>query len=146
LNGMSEEQTAEDRVNSLAVEVRILESTFNELTSRQNLLERALLENRAALEALKELGERKPDEVLLQIGGGALVKSTPPSVDKVLVNVGSNVIIEKPKDDAVTLLEGRAKQAEQSIMSLIGQRNEIAQRLDTDKQVLQNLLAQGQKG
>jgi len=143
---MSENQSAEDRVNSLAMEVRILESTFNELTARQNLLERALLENKAALEALKELGERKPEEVLLQIGGGALVKSVPPSADRVLVNVGSSVVVEKPRDEAMVLLESRSKQAEQSIMSLLGQRNEIAQRLESDKQVLQNLLAQGQKG
>lgn len=142
---MSEGQSAEDRVNSLAVEVRILESTFNELTARQNLLERALLENKAALEALKELGERKPEGVLLQIGGGAMVKSEPPAVDKVLVNVGSNVIIEKPRDEAVALLENRAKQAEQSIITLMGQRNEIAERLETDRRVLQNLLGQGQK-
>ena len=146
MSGLSEEQSAEDRVNSLAVEVRILESTFNELTTRQNMLERALLENRAALEALKELGENKPEDVLLQIGGGALVRSSPPAVDRVLVNVGSSVIIEKSRDEAVTLLESRAKGAEQTIMTLIGQRNEIAQRLETDKQVLQNLLAQGQKG
>ena len=123
-----------------------MESTFNELTARQNLLERALLENKAALEALKELGERKPEEVLLQIGGGALVKSVPPSADRVLVNVGSSVVVEKPRDEAMVLLESRSKQAEQSIMSLLGQRNEIAQRLESDKQVLQNLLAQGQKG
>jgi prefoldin alpha subunit len=142
---MSEEQSAEDRVNSLAVEVRILESTFNELTARQNLLERALMENKAALEALKEIGERKPVEVLLQIGGGALVRCAPPAVDKVLVNVGSNVIIEKSKDDALVLLEARAKQAEQTIISIIGQRNEIAERLETDKQVLQVLLSPSRK-
>lgn len=142
---MSEEPSAEDRVNSLAVEVRILESTFNEFTTRQSMLERALVENRAALEALKELGEQQPGEVLLQIGGGALVKSAPPSVDRVLVNVGSSVIIEKSRDEAMALLEDRAKQEERTIMTLMGQRNEIAQRLETDKQVLQNLIAQGQK-
>ena len=142
---MSEEQSEEEKVNSLAVEVRILESTYNELTSRQNLLQRALLENRAALEAIEELSEQKPVEVLLQIGGGALVKSSPPSIDKILVNVGSNVAIEKTKEEAVSLLESRSKQAEQSVVSLVNQRNEIAQRLESDRQLLQRLISQGQK-
>jgi len=142
---LSEEQSEEEKVNSLAVEVRILESTYNELTSRQNLLQRALLENRAALEAIEELSEQKPVEVLLQIGGGALVKSSPPSIDKILVNVGSNVAIEKTKEEAVSLLESRSKQAEQSVVSLVNQRNEIAQRLESDRQLLQRLISQGQK-
>ena len=97
---MSEETSDEEKVNSLVMEVRILENTFNELSARQNLLERALLENKSALEAMRALGEQKPEEVLLQIGGGTLVKASPPSVDKVLVNVGSNVAIEKTQEEA----------------------------------------------
>ena len=46
---MSKEIGDDDRVNTLAVELRVLESTYNDLTARQNLLERALLESRAAL-------------------------------------------------------------------------------------------------
>lgn len=142
---MSEETSDEEKMNSLVVEVRILENTFNELSARQNLLERALLENRSALEAMKALGEQKPEEVLLQIGGGTLVKSSPPSVDRVLVNVGSNVAIEKTREEATALIESRTKQVEQSIISLLNQRNQIAERLESDRQVLQTLLArQGQ--
>jgi prefoldin alpha subunit len=143
----TEASNIEDQVNTLAYEVRILESTFNELTSRQNLLERALLENRAAQEALKQLSQQKPEETLIQLGGGTLVRSPPPSIDKVLVNVGSNVVIEKPKDEAVAILEERAKDVEKSIVSLIRQRNEVAQRVDADRQALQSLLTRqgGQK-
>jgi prefoldin alpha subunit len=142
---MSEETSDEEKVNSLVVEVRILENTFNELSARQNLLERALLENRSALEAMKALGEQKPDEVLLQIGGGTLVKASPPSVDRVLVNVGSNVAIEKTREEATAMIESRTKQVEQSVISLINQRNQIAERLESDRQVLQTLLGrQGQ--
>ena len=63
--------TEEERVNALVMEMRLLEDTFNQLSSRQGLLERALIENRAALDALKGMSDSKPAEVLLQIGGGA---------------------------------------------------------------------------
>ena len=133
-------------MNALAVEVRVLESTYNELSSRQNILERALLENRAALETLKGLDGTTPTEVLVQIGGGVLVRSSPPSVDKVLVNVGASVVIEKPKDEAMAIMETRARDAENSIISLLNERNQIAERLEADRQVLQALLArQSQK-
>jgi prefoldin alpha subunit len=143
---MSEDTSDEERLNSLVMEARILESTFNELSARQNMLERALLENRAALEAIKGLTDQKPTEALLQIGAGVLVRASPPSVDSVLVNVGANVVIEKTREEATAYLEARAREVEQSVVSLLNQRNEIAERLESDRQTLQAMLGrQGQK-
>jgi prefoldin alpha subunit len=143
---MSKDSTAEESLNALLVEVRVLESTYNELSSRQNMLERALVENKAALDALEGLGDDPKGEILSQIGGGAMLRSQPPATDKVLVAIGANVVIEKPKAEAVALLEGRNREVEKSIMSLAGQRNEIAQRLESDRQVLNSLMArQGQE-
>lgn len=138
---MSKQPTEEETVNALIVEIRVLESTYNELTARQTLLERALVENRAALDALNGLGDKPTQEVLMQIGGGAMLRSPPPSTDKVLVSVGASIVIEKPKADAVTLLEGRSRDVEKTIMSIAGQRNGLAQRLDSDRQALNSLVS-----
>ena len=139
---MSKEPTEEDTVSALLMEVRVLESTYNELSSRQNLLERALVENRAALDALNGLGgSDSQEEVLVQIGGGAMLRSKPPSTDNVLLGIGANVVIEKPKAEAVALLEERSREVEKTIMSISGQRNEIAHRLDSDRQVLNSLVS-----
>jgi len=137
--------TEEETVNALVVELRVLEQTYNEFTSRQNLLERALLESRAALDAIKGLAEQPVKEILTQIGGGAMLRSPTPSAEKVMVAVGSGVVIEKPRDEAVALLEERSRDLEKSIVSLIGQRNEIAQRLNQDRQVLNSMLSQNQQ-
>jgi prefoldin alpha subunit len=142
-----EDSSDEEKVNALVMEMRLLEDTFNQLTSRQGLLERALIENRAALDALKGMADSKPAEVLLQIGGGALVKAPPPSTNKVLINVGSNVVLEKSREEATAILESRSKDVEKSLIALVNQRNEIGERLDADRQVLQAYLSrQGQKG
>jgi prefoldin alpha subunit len=143
----SRDSADEDRLNSLVLEVRVLEGTYDELTSRQGLLERALLESRSALEAIRGLGEKPTGEVLIQIGGGAMLRAAPPSAGKVLVNIGANVVAEKPTEEAVAMLEARGKEVEKTVFSIINQRNEIAQRLEADRQLLQTLLAQqGQKG
>jgi len=132
-------------VNALVVEVRILESTYNELSARQNLLERALLESRAALDSIKGLAGQPPTEVLTQIGGGAMLRSQPPSTDRVLLSIGSNVVIEKSRDEAVAMLEERSRDVEKTIVSLIGQRSEIAERLNSDRDLLNNLVARSQQ-
>ncbi len=138
---MSKQPTDEEAVNALVVEVRMLESTYNELSARQNMLERIRLENRAALDALNGLGDKPADEVLMQIGGGAMLRSPAPSTDKVLISVGASVVLEKPKTEAVAILEARTRDVEKSIVSLVGQRNDIAQRLESDRQVLNSVLA-----
>ena len=134
----------EERVNAVVTEIRVLESTFNELSARQNMLERALLEGRAALEAIKGVSESKEVEVLTQIGGGVLVRSPAPAVDKVLVSVGANVVIEKSREEATAMLDGRARDVEASVLSIQSQRNEIAERLEADRQYLQSLVAKTQ--
>ena len=139
---MSKQPTAEETINALVVEARVLESTYNELTARQNLLERALLETRAALDAITGLDANPSSEILTQIGGGAMLRSPPPSTEKVLVNVGSGVVIEKPREEAKALLDERNREVEKTILSLANQRNEIAERINSDRQVLNTLLSQ----
>jgi prefoldin alpha subunit len=141
---LSKQPTAEETANSLLVEIRVLESTYNELAARQNLLERALLESRAALDSIKGLSGELPTEVLTQIGGGALLRSQPPSTDRVLISIGANIVIEKSKDEAVAILEERSRDVEKTIMSIIGQRNEIAERLNSDREIMNNYLAAAQ--
>ena len=138
---MSKQPTEEETINTLLVEIRVLESTYNELSARQNLLERALVENRAALDALTGLGDNPEQEVLMQIGGGAMLRSPPPSTDKVLVSVGASIVIEKPKAEAVAILEDRSRDVEKTVLSIARQRNELAQRLDSDRQALNSLIA-----
>ena len=142
---MSKEPTAEETVNALVVEVRVLESTYNELTARENLLERALLESRAALDSIKGLTANPPEEVLTQIGGGAMLRAQPPSTDRVLLGVGSGIVIEKPREEAVAMLEERSRDVEKTIVSIMGQRNEIAERLNADRELLNNIVAKSQQ-
>jgi prefoldin alpha subunit len=142
---MSKQPTPEETMNALVVEARLLETTYNELTARQNLLERALLESRAALDSIKGLGEAPPPEVLTQIGGGAMLRSQPPATDRVLVSIGASIVIEKPKDEAVAMLEERSRDVEKTIVSIIGQRNEIAERLNADRELLNSLVSRTQQ-
>lgn len=143
---MSKQPTPEETANALVVELRVLEGTYNELTSRQSLLERALIESRSALDSIKGLSGQQSAEILTQVGGGAMLRSKPPSTDTVLIGVGANVVVEKPRDEAVAMLEERSRDIEKTIVSLAGQRNEIATRLNSDRELLNSLVSSGQQG
>ncbi|MGA2665018.1 MAG: prefoldin subunit alpha [Nitrososphaerales archaeon] len=138
----------EDRINSLVAEVRVLENTYNELSSRQNLLERILVESRSSLETIKGLSDTASgpvEEVLVPVGGGILLRASPPKTDKVLLNIGANVVVEKTKEAATSFMEARASELEEDIVAIATQRSQIAQRLDSDRRALQNMVnRQGQ--
>jgi len=130
----------EERMNKLLVESRLLESTFNELTNRQGMLERMLIESRASLETIREIGSATTDEVLIPVGAGVLLRASPPKSDKVLVGIGASVVVEKSKEDAEKMLEGRSKDLEENIIAILSQRNQIAQRLEADRRTLQSFI------
>lgn len=127
----------EEQFNSLLAELRILENTLNDFTMRMNFLERALTEARSALDTIKSLGSENPEEILTPVGAGVLLRGKPPNSDRILINVGANVVLEKNRDDAAAILEKRIKDFEQSLMAVAVQRNQIAQRLEADRRALQ---------
>jgi len=133
-------------MNNLVAEIRVLEGTFNDLSARQNLLERILIETRTSLETLAGLGSTKTEEVLVPVGGGILLRSSPPLTDTVLLNVGANVVLEKTREFATKFLETRATEVEESVVALANQRNQIAQRLDSDRRALQEILNRAGQG
>jgi prefoldin alpha subunit len=137
----------EEKMNNLIVESRLLENTYNELTSRQGVLERMLIESRASLETIKEMSSASTDEVLIPVGAGILLRASPPKVDKVLTGIGADVVVEKTREEAEKMLEGRAKELEETIVTILSQRNQIAQRLELDRRALQALVdrSQGQQ-
>ncbi len=135
----------EERVNNLIAEVRMLESTYNDLSSRQSLLERVLIETRSSLDTIKGLSASTSEEVLVPVGGGILLRASPPKTDKVLLNIGANVVVERTKDVATKFMDARAGDLEENITAIASQRNQIAQRLESDQRALQSLLSrQGQ--
>ena len=127
----------EERMNRLLMESRMLESTFNELSNRQGMLERMLIESRASLDTIKEIGSAVTDEVLVPVGAGVLLRGSPPKADKVLLGIGANVVVEKTREEAEKILEVRAKNIEENIIAILSQRNQIAQRLEADRRTLQ---------
>lgn len=106
-------------------------------TGQLELLENGRMEALAAIEALQGMLESGDDTVLLQIGGGASLRAKVLEPDKVLVNIGAEVIVERSKRDAVEFLKDRITEMEASekrvadaLDRLRTQMNEITRRIE----------------
>jgi len=101
------------------------------------LMENGRIEALAAIEALEALVTSVDATVLFQVGGGASLRAKILEPEKVLVNIGSDVIVEKSNEDAIgylrdriTEMEASQKQVAEALDKLRGQMNEITKRLE----------------
>jgi len=97
-----------------------------EILSRQmQMIEQRRFESFAAIDTLKEMGENGSDVVLLQLGGGASLRVKIVDPDRVLLNIGSDVIVERRNAEAIDFLQDRNREMEAMIKKLSANINEI---------------------
>jgi prefoldin alpha subunit len=102
-----------------------------------SLLEEGRMEAHAAIEALEEIRASPESIVLLQVGGGASVRAQVLDPDRVLLSIGSEVIIERANvaavdylKDRITEMEASGRKVAETLDRIRGQMNEIARRID----------------
>jgi len=102
-----------------------------------DLMENGRMEALAAIETLGELGASDDGTVLLQVGGGASLRAKVLEPEKVLLNIGAEVIVEKSNADAIeylkdriTEMEASQKKVAETLNRLRSQMNDIAKRIE----------------
>lgn len=137
--GQLTEEQAEQQLNQLLNEIRMLETYYNEIVSRIQVASSGLSEARSAIQALDGLDQNPNAEILVPIGGGLLLPTTNKEVKKIVLSVGAGVAIEKDYNSAKVFLQAHEKDLEKAINSLEQQRRDIGSRLETGKSILQRL-------
>jgi len=79
----------EQRLQSLVSQVRILEAYLDEVSARENMTGRAIVESRASLEAVRALTSAPNNDVLLPIGAGVLINSAMAKPEKLFISIGA---------------------------------------------------------
>lgn len=127
---MSEERTEEEALRRLASEYALLRDLVQALRQRVDLLTQLInsIENTlSSLEAMKKL---KPNSVLIfPLGNLVYVKSKVIDPNKVLVNVGAGVVLEKSINDAIEYLKNRQKSLRVELESTVAQLRHASTRL-----------------
>ena len=132
---MSEEQTQQ-----LLYQMQMLENLFGELTQKENSIINIIREANSAIHSIKGISTQSESDSLVPLGLGAFMKSKVNSNEKIVINVGSGVAIEKNHNDAVNYLESRLKELEIALQDTNQQRQQIAANLEQCKQQMQNFM------
>ncbi len=114
----------------MILQLRLLESYYNDLTARESILSQALLESKAALSAVSVLSDGEESEIVVPIGAGVFLPVTYSPEKKLLVRLGANVILEKGRDEASSFLNRRIEEIERALREVVAQKEETARRIE----------------
>jgi len=129
-------------------ELQSLQQYLNEYTQQAQvfthqlqLIDEGRMEATAAIEALRDLSTAENPQVLLQVGGGTSVRARVEATDRVLVNIGADVIVERSNAEAIdylkdriTEMEASGKRVAETLERIRSQMNEITRRIEAGYQ------------
>lgn len=138
--------SAEERLYSLAAQLKMLEAYLNDLIAREATVVRFVQDARLAIDAIRGLDAREGEDVytLMPIGMGVYVHAKVSTKDKLLVSVGSGVAIEKSRDDAIAYIESRVKELETALISISNQKQELQSRIEGVRGEMNSIMQQMQ--
>ena len=127
---MSDEQTEQ-----LMQQMQMLETYFSDLSQREGTFLSVLREATAAIESIRSLSKNTESETLVPIGMGTYIPS-----DKIVLNVGAGVAVEKDFASAINYLEARIKEIEVALQDNNAKKQDAANRLEQGRAQINQLM------
>jgi len=137
---MSEQQAQE-----LMYQMQTLEGYFSQLAQKESSIISIIKEAAAAIESLKTIDDKTDVESLIPVGLGAFVKAKVATDEKLILNVGAGIAVEKDRNSAINFLESRLKEMEVALQETAGQKQQVAMSLEQGKQQMEQLMAASKK-
>ena len=137
---------SEERAQQLMQQMQMLETYFSDLSQREGSLYGILREATAAIESIKSLNQKSENDALVPVGMGTFVKTKISSTDKIVLNIGAGVSLEKDSESAINYLEARIKEIEVAIQDTAAKKHDAAAQLEQGKNQINQLIQTESQG
>ena len=136
---------SQEQAQQLLQQMQMLETYFGDLSQREGTLLNVLREATSAIESIKSLKQKPTSETLVPIGMGTYVQTKISSDDKIVLNIGAGVSMEKDPDTAINYLEARIKEIEVALQETAAKKQEASTRLEQGKEQMNQMMIAAQK-
>ena len=136
---------SEEQAQQLMYQMQMLETYFAELSQRENSLLNVFKDATSAIESIKGIGEKSESDTLIPVGMGTFIKTKISSGEKIVLNVGAGVAIEKDKDSAINFLESRIKEIEVALQDTAANKQDVASKLEQGKAEMNRFIQSSSK-
>lgn len=131
---------SEEKARQLMQQMQMLETYFADLSQREGTLYGVLREAAAAIESIRSLSQKPDSEALVPVGMGTFVKAKISSNDKLVLNIGAGISLEKDSTSAINYLEARIKEIEMAIQDNSAKKHDAAAQLEQGKNQINQLM------
>ena len=131
---------SEEQAQRLMQQMQMLETYFADLSQREVTLVNVLRESIAAIESIKSLSLNPASEALVPIGMGTYVQTKISSNDKIVLNIGAGIAVEKNSVSAMNYLEARIKEIEIALQDVTTRKQDVVARLEQGKDKMNQLM------
>ena len=135
---------SDEQAQQLMYQMQALENYYVELNRKEESLFSIIREAASAIQSIKALKEQPDASTLVPMGMGSFVKAKISSNEKLILNLGAGVAIEKDNDSAINFLESRLKEMEVVLKDTSAQKQQVMQNLEMGKQEINRLMQQSQ--
>ena len=135
----------EAKIQALVSQMKMYESYFNDILTRENTVTRMMEEGGLAIEAIKNISGQDTVHTLMPIGTGIYLQASASPNNKLIINIGAGVATEKSRDDTVAYVESRMKEMEVALRSVMAQKQDIATRMEQTRNEVNTILKKAQK-
>jgi prefoldin alpha subunit len=133
----------EEQARRLIYELQLMEGTAQTLQSRLQVLSQAQAELNVAKQSLETIEEAKEgSDILVPTGSGTFVHAKLGNPEKLIVNIGAEVLVDMTVDDAKENVQGRLEEVEKAITSVSQQLEQILAQMKVHQDGINRLSAQ----
>lgn len=133
---------SEEQAQHLMQQLQMLETYYGDLSQREATLVNVLREAISAIESIKALREKPDSDSLVPIGMGTYVQTKISSANKIILNMGAGIAMEKTYDSSINYLEARIKEIEVAIQDTTARKQDAMARLEQGKEQMNQLMQQ----
>ena len=131
---------SEEQAQQLMQQMQMLETYFSDLSQRETTFLSVLREASSAIESIKSLNQKSESDTLIPIGMGTYVPTKISSNNKIVLNVGAGVAVEKDFPSAINYLEARIKEIEVALQDTSAKKQNAAARLEQGREQINQLM------
>lgn len=131
---------SEEHAQQLMQQMQMLETYFTDLSQREATLLSVLREAISAIDSIKSLHQKTISDTLVPIGMGTYVQTKISSDNKIILNIGAGIAVEKTYDSAINYLEARIKEIEVALQDTSSKKQEAMARLEQGKDQMNQLM------
>ena len=132
---------SEEQAQQLLYQMQMLEGYLSELSQKETTIVSVIREASSAIQSLKTIDNKTDNETLTPVGLGTFIKTKVVPNEKLILNIGAGIAIEKDKDSTINFLELRLKEMQVALQETSNQKQQISASLEQGKQQMEQMLA-----